>query len=127
MPGEVRLNATPASLPAPPVELQAPAGAVRPGEAVEASSDARGGGQEGRGRGQHDLATAQSLVDEAVLRIRQKLADAAQLSIALDPGSGRVQVRDAQGRLLGELPPERVVEAARLMDQVVGLLLDAFW
>ncbi|MCL6521057.1 MAG: flagellar protein FlaG [Firmicutes bacterium] len=127
MPGEVRLNATPASLPAPPVELQAPAGAVRPGEAVEASSDARGGGQEGRGRGQHDLATAQSLVDEAVLRIRQKLADAARLSIALDPGSGRVQVRDAQGRLLGELPPERVVEAARLMDQVVGLLLDAFW
>ncbi|MDI3298860.1 MAG: flagellar protein FlaG [Bacillota bacterium] len=127
MPSEIRLSATQGSLPAPPVQLQAPAGAVRPDEAVEASSDSRGTGQEGRGRGQHDLTTAQSLVDEAVQRIRQKLEATARLSIGVDPATGKVQVRDGQGQLLGELPPERLIEAARLMDQVVGLLLDEFW
>ncbi|MDI3316788.1 MAG: flagellar protein FlaG [Bacillota bacterium] len=127
MPEEVRLRPAQGSLPATAVPVQAPAGAVRPDEAVEASSGSRGSGQEGRGRGQHDLATAQSLVDEAVQRIQQKLETTAQLSIHVDPASGKVQVRNGRGEVVRELPPEKVVEAARLMDQVVGLLLDEFW
>lgn len=60
-------------------------------------------------------------------RIRQKLKATARLSIGVDPATGKVQVRDGQCQLLSELPPERLIEAVRLMDQVVGLLVDEFW
>ena len=65
--------------------------------------------------------------EEAADALRQRLGESSHLEISVDSELERVVVRvvaDDSREVVRQIPPDRVLEAAKLIDRLVGLLVD---